>query len=128
MPIAAPKPCNKNGCPNLTQGRYCDDHKDENNTYKKQHDSKRPNANQRGYGAKWRKARAIFLMSNPLCENHAEKGQTVRASVVDHRIPHKGDMILFWDQSNWQSLCKRCHDKKTATQDGGIGSYMRGDN
>ena len=32
------------------------------------------------------------------------------ATVVDHIIPHKGDSDLFWDESNWQSLCKRCHD------------------
>jgi 5-methylcytosine-specific restriction endonuclease McrA len=22
---------------------------------------------------------------------------------------------LFWDKTNWQALCKRCHDQKTAT-------------
>lgn len=33
------------------------------------------------------------------------------ATVVDHKIPHKGDYGLFWDsENNWQSLCKRCHD------------------
>ncbi|WP_143035082.1 HNH endonuclease [Marininema mesophilum] len=25
---------------------------------------------------------------------------------------------LFWDKDNWQSLCKRCHDRKTAIEDG----------
>ena len=34
----------------------------------------------------------------------------VPASVVDHIIPHRGDESLFWDQTNWQSLCKQCHD------------------
>lgn len=43
------------------------------------------------------------------------------ASVVDHIVPHKGDQKLFWRRSNWQSLCKRCHDVKTATEDGGFG-------
>jgi len=41
-------------------------------------------------------------------------GRTNPASVVDHIIPHRGVAALFWDQSNWQSLCKRCHDRKTA--------------
>ena len=36
------------------------------------------------------------------------------AEVVDHVIPHKGDVVLFWDSRNWQSLCKACHDAKTA--------------
>ena len=35
------------------------------------------------------------------------------ATVVDHVIPHRGDRKLFWDEQNWQPLCKECHDKKT---------------
>jgi predicted kinase len=45
--------------------------------------------------------------------------------VVDHIIPHKGDYELFWDEGNWQTLCKRCHDVKTATEDGGFGAAPR---
>jgi 5-methylcytosine-specific restriction protein A len=49
------------------------------------------------------------------------------ATVVDHIIPHQGDMTLFWDaDSNWQSLCKTCHDRKTATEDGGFGRARSG--
>lgn len=43
------------------------------------------------------------------------------AKVVDHIIPHKGDTRLFWDEGTHQSLCKRYHDKKAATKDGGFG-------
>lgn len=32
------------------------------------------------------------------------------ATVVDHIVPHRGDPVLFWDERNWQPLCKRCHD------------------
>jgi 5-methylcytosine-specific restriction endonuclease McrA len=32
------------------------------------------------------------------------------ANVVDHRIPHRGDQALFWDRSNWQSLCAPHHN------------------
>ena len=35
--------------------------------------------------------------------------------VIDHIIPHRGDPILFWDRSNWQPLCKDCHDHKTGS-------------
>jgi hypothetical protein len=31
------------------------------------------------------------------------------AKVVDHIVPHRGDMSLFWDRANWQSLCANCH-------------------
>lgn len=74
------------------------------------------------YGARWRKARHLFLMANPLCLMHRERGELVPASVVDHIEPHKGDESLFWRRSNWQPLCKPCHDTKTATEDGGFGN------
>lgn len=48
------------------------------------------------------------------------EGQLTEAKVVDHIKPHRGDKELFWDSTNWQSLCKRHHDIKTATEDGGF--------
>ena len=33
--------------------------------------------------------------------------------LLDHIIPHRGDQKLFWDEGNWQALCKACHDRKT---------------
>ncbi|ELK38933.1 HNH endonuclease, partial [Brevibacillus agri BAB-2500] len=44
------------------------------------------------------------------------------ATVVDHIVPHKGDMRKFWDRMNWQALCASCHSKKTAKEDGGFGN------
>jgi len=82
---------------------------------------KRDSAHKRGYDANWRKASKSFLRAYPMCERHLDRDQWVPASVVDHVIPHKGDYELFWDEENWQSLCKRCHDHKTATEDGGFG-------
>ncbi len=78
----------------------------------------------RGYNYRWQQESKIFLRYNPLCVRCEELGETVGAEVVDHIVPHKGDMELFWDVGNWQSLCKKCHDRKTATEDGGLG---RGD-
>jgi 5-methylcytosine-specific restriction endonuclease McrA len=40
---------------------------------------------------------------------------------VDHKIPHKGNLELFWNRNNWQVLCGACHARKTATEDGGFG-------
>lgn len=58
-----------------------------------------------------------------MCDECDEgRKRLVPASVVDHRIPHRGDMTLFWDSSNWQSMAKTCHDKKTAREDGGFGN------
>ena len=41
----------------------------------------------------------------------------IRATVVDHIKPHRGDQKLFWDQNNWQPLCKEHHDRKTLNED-----------
>jgi len=32
---------------------------------------------------------------------------------VDHIRDHKGDWALFTDRDNLQSLCHRCHSRKT---------------
>ena len=65
---------------------------------------------ERGYGARWQKARATFLSKNPLCVMCLETGQATPATVVDHKVAHKGDQKLFWDKNNWQPLCKLHHD------------------
>ena len=62
------------------------------------------------YTYRWQQARKKFLAEHPLCVMHEEKGLIVPATVVDHIIPHKEDLILFWDRNNWQALCKECHD------------------
>lgn len=62
------------------------------------------------YNYRWQKERAAFLIANPLCAFHKKRGQVVAAVVVDHKIPHRGNLDLFWDKSNWQPLCKHCHD------------------
>lgn len=130
MPAKAFKICTKPGCNSLTKERYCVDHKQEakiqENQRKAAFDRSRGNSNQRGYTYKWSKARALFLRLNPFCLDceRKTKGLKIKANVVDHIVPHKGDMKLFWDRSNWQPLCKRCHDIKTATKDGGFGSKI----
>lgn len=67
-------------------------------------DRTRPSARERGYDAKWEKARAEYLKANPLC-----RFDGAPATTVDHIKPHRGDMRLFWSRSNWQPLCTSCH-------------------
>ena len=72
------------------------------------------------YGRRWRLARALFLGRNPYCAFHLLRGDHVRATVLDHIDPHKGDVVKFWDRSNWQSLCQPCHDSiKQSMEKGG---------
>lgn len=67
-------------------------------------------SSRRGYGYKWQKAREGFLRKHPLCADHIKRGHVVEATVVDHIVPHRRNKELFWDSSNWQPLCKQCHD------------------
>lgn len=80
---------------------------------KQAHDQSRGTASERGYNWKWQKARAIWLMDYPLCALCEAKGLLKAASVVDHITPHRGNDTLFWDTTNWQSLCVVCHNIKT---------------
>lgn len=97
---------------------------------------RRGTAHERGYTSAWTKARTHYLRSHPLCVHCENEGVVTAATVVDHITPHRlkeaidsGDAswvarakALFWDSlRNWQSLCKRHHDIKTAKEDGGFG-------
>ena len=64
----------------------------------------------RMYNARWRRLREQYLRANPFCRICFEAGRRIMATVVDHKIPHRGDLVLFWNQDNWQSLCKTHHD------------------
>lgn len=59
--------------------------------------------------ARWRKARKLHLSEHPLCAMCLLHGITTAANTVDHVVEHKGDYDMFWDSSNWQSLCASCH-------------------
>ena len=77
----------------------------------------RKSARKRGYSKRWEKARSAYLRKYPYCVMCAEQGEKVRATVVDHKQPHRGDMRLFWDSSNWQGLCKVHHDSTKQRQE-----------
>ena len=66
---------------------------------------------QRGYDYPWQKAREAHLAEHPLCVRCEADGRAIAATVVDHIVPHRGDQRLFWDRTNWQSLCATCHSK-----------------
>lgn len=110
MPMKPKKPCKHPGCPKLTSQAYCELHV-------KEHVNKRPSARNRGYDSRWRIASKRFLKVNPICKHCEKEGKITAATVVDHVIPHRGNRIIFWDESNWQPLCKECHDRKTMTED-----------
>lgn len=80
------------------------------------HQVSRPCAARRGYGRKWRKFRARFLMENPLCADCQDAGKTEGAHEVHHIKKHRGDPALLYDDDNCTALCKSCHSKRTGEQ------------
>ena len=109
MAVRPMRPCNVPGCAELTQHRYCEAHTIQRG---KQEYYERP-AWHRLYNTKrWKIERVQYLSHNPLCVECYKKGEMTAAIVVDHIIDHKGNLQLFYDKSNWQALCKQCHDKK----------------
>ena len=114
MPYAPKHPCNYPGCAVLVDAgnSKCEKHRIQE---RRELDSLRDSSAARGYGFRWRVARKAFLGQNPLCVKCYTAGILRAATVIDHIIPHKGEMELFWDKSNWQALCKRCHDQKTVS-------------
>ena len=84
----------------------------------------RDSAAARGYDYRWQKARKNYLAANPLCTECQWYGFVTPAYVVDHKRPHKGNQRLFWDQDNWQPLCEKCHNTKTAGEDESMPKYV----
>lgn len=106
------RPCRHPGCPELTRDGYCPKHK--------------PKRAARKQSAEWHwmystrewvdDLRPTQLLLEPMCRECAKRHLRTRATVVDHIKPHRGDWLIFTDRGNLQSLCKRCHDQKTARE------------
>ena len=105
MPTRAPRPCSHQGCPALTDTGWCAEHR-------KRYEQQRGSAAQRGYDSKWRRARAQWLAEHPWCAACEAQGRQTPATMVDHIVPHRGDLKLMWNRRNWQSLDDHCHAVK----------------
>lgn len=66
----------------------------------------------------WRAIREQQLAIEPLCERCKRDGDTTEATVVNHRVPHRGD----WDRfvaGPFESLCKPHHDGEAQREERG---------
>lgn len=129
MGMKSLKPCKHPACSQLTHNSYCESHAIQHLKFQKekikQYDKNRPEYQNWYNIARWRKERLIFLSANPLCVECFKNDILKSANVVDHIKPHLGNYALFWDVSNWQSLCEICHSRLTAIFDGGFGNRSR---
>jgi 5-methylcytosine-specific restriction protein A len=105
MPQAAKRPCAHPGCGTLTDTGRCAKHAADQY-------QQRANSTQRMYNYRWQKASKAFLARHPLCVMCTDRGRVTAATIVDHITPHRGDPVLFWDETNWQGLCTHDHNSK----------------
>ena len=76
------------------------------------------NPNQRLYGSeRWRRMAKRQLQAHPLCAMCLQTGLVTPAQECDHVVRHKGDPKAFWTGAR-QSLCKACHQAKSAAEEG----------
>ncbi len=83
--------------------------------------------NKRGYMTKvtnpfystnaWSKMSKQYKINNPLCVMCEKRGIVRAVKYVDHIIPILINFDLRLDVENLQSLCSRCHAKKTQAVD-----------
>jgi 5-methylcytosine-specific restriction protein A len=67
---------------------------------------------QRGYSSLWDRKAKDYRRRHPLCAMCRQRGSYALSACVDHIVAHKGNKELFWDEANWQALCKNCHDSR----------------
>lgn len=62
--------------------------------------------------ARWRQLRLrIFIRDRFTCQcGCGQMEGNTSLLVADHKTPHRGDELLFWDEANIQTLRKSCHD------------------
>ena len=106
MPRKPLTPCRYRGCPNLCEGRYCEQHKAmaarEYNRYHRQAGT------QKRYDSTWRKVRGLYVKAHPFCEECQKHGRLVPVQVVHHKLPLNAGGTN--DFTNLMSLCNACHN------------------
>lgn len=122
MALRLMRPCAHPGCHELVRAGYCDKHRPK--------DRSRRSAEavdwHRWYGLPiWTDTlRPNQLLREPFCRECSRRAVAenlphllrVRATDVDHVIPHRGNWRLFTDSGNLQSLCHACHSRKTMAE------------
>ena len=109
VPTKPKRSCRYPGCPDLSNGLYCEKHKKltdaQYNKYQRDPETRKR------YGGEWRKIRGRYIKAHPLCEECLTQGLYTPAQEVHHILPlsHGGGNAA----ENLMALCKPCHSRIT---------------
>ena len=108
MPYQSLRPCAVPSCRALVPRGRCALHA-------LQLERARPNADIRHwyYTARWNALKTQVRSEEPCCQACARAGLSTPTEDIDHIQPHRSDAALFFERTNLQGLCKRCHAQKT---------------
>ena len=116
MPKAAGRPCRHSGCAEVVRdgSGWCKAHLSDR-SIGRWGDARRGTRHERGYGSEWEVTRGRILSRDKgLCQVCLQAGKYRPAKAVDHIVPKfEGGSD---DDDNLQSICKVCHDIKTADE------------
>lgn len=106
MPTKPMRPCNHPGCPELTQGGFCNEHRRD----RWQSDEHRETAAERGYDWEWAEFSRRYKRKHPLCQRCNEQGIKSMTQIPHHITPlaQGGEK---YDEDNLMPLCRDCHSE-----------------
>lgn len=114
MPYKPKRPCSYPGCPKLTDGWYCGEHRKIITAHYNKHE--RDPASRKRYGRAWKRIRDRYIAAHPLCEECLKAGKVTPAEEVHHIKPlSRGGTHA---EGNLMALCKPCHSEITAREGG----------
>ena len=118
MPMKAKRPCAYPGCPNLSDERFCLEHRSKvNSDYERYGRNK---ATKKRYGRAWKRIRDRYASLFPFCEICFDKGIIVPTQEIHHKKPLSEGGTH--DMDNLIALCKSCHSQIHAKR----GDYWKG--
>ena len=117
MPREPLKPCNHPGCNALVRGgSRCEKHR------KRDSAAPKPSGHNRRLGRRWKEhiRPCVLVRDNYTCQDCGRLVGIKKGDAhVDHIIPTSEGGSDELD--NLRTLCQSCHNRKTSTQDGGLG-------
>lgn len=72
--------------------------------------------------SRWQKLRWSVLVRDLFTCQMCKRVEADTSQLVgDHKLPHRGDERMFWDEANIQCVCKHCHDGEKQRQERNAG-------